>query len=294
VWGVPRWALGVAIALLPTVAGAGDPTPAPRGGGIEFGVTPFLPARMLVQNYQPMRHYLEEHLHEPVVFVTAPDFKSYFERVARHEYPFIMTVAHSAYLAHVESGYVPMLRPRVPTRPALVVVKDNGLVRLAELRGKTIALPDALGVIAMQARQMLREAGLDPARDVSLRYLPTHSAAVNYVSSGEVAAAIVSDRALQQMPAATRNAVRVVETWEPGALPGVVYLASPRLAPERVAQVREAILAFAHDTGDGRDLMTRLGYGDLVPATADDLKPIAPYAAMLNEALSGERAPHGE
>jgi phosphonate transport system substrate-binding protein len=275
----------LAILLSPaimSVASASDPA---QGAGLELGVAPFLPARTIVQNYQPMRAYLEQHLQEPVLFVTAPDYKSFYERTQRREYPIIITVANAAYLAYAESGYVPMLRPIIDTRPVLVVPKSSNLTRVQNLRGKTVALPDPLAIIAMQGVQMLREAGLDPGKDVNLKHLPNHSTAVNHVIAGEVAAAIVSDRALLQMPTATQAGVRVIQTWEKGAAPGVVYLASPALPRERVAQLTQAILKFVRETPDGREFIMKLGYGGLVPATKQDLEPLAPYGVMFKEAI---------
>lgn len=268
--------------VIMSLASASDPE---QGAMLELGVAPFLPARTIVQNYQPMRAYLEQHLKEPVMFVTAPDYKTFYERTQRREYPIIITVANAAYLAYAESGYVPMLRPVIDTRPVLVVPKNSNLTRVQNLRGKTVALPDPLAIIAMQGAQMLRESGLDPGKDVNLKHLPNHSAAVNHVISGEAAAAIVSNRALLQMPAATQEGVRVIQTWEKGAVPGVVYLANPALPPQRVAQLTQAILKFVRETPEGREFINKLGYGSLVPATKQDLEPLASYGEMFKEAI---------
>jgi len=275
----------LAILLSPvimSVAPASDPA---QGVGLELGVAPFLPARTIVQNYQPMRAFLEQQLKEPVMFVTAPNYKTFYERTQRREYPIIITVANAAYLAYAEAGYVPMLRPVVDTCPVLVVSKNSGLTQAQDLRGKTIAMPDPLAIVSMQGVQMLRESGLDPDKDVTLKHLPNHSAAVNHVIAGEAAAAIVSDRALLQMPAATQAGVRVILDWEKGEAPGVVYLASPALPPQRVAQLTQAILKFVRETPEGREFIMKLGYGGLVPASKQDLEPLAPYGRMFKEAI---------
>lgn len=265
-----------------SVASASDPA---HGAVLELGVAPFLPARTIAQNYQPMRAYLEQHLKQPVLFMTAPDYKTFYERIQRREYPIIITVANAAYLASTEVGYVPMLRPAFDTCPVIVVPKNSSLTRIQDLRGKTVAVPDPLAIIAMQGAQMLRESGLDPGKNVNLKHLPNHSAAVNHVIDGEVAAAIVSDRALLQMPAATQAGVRVIQTWDKGAAPGVVYLANPALSPQRVAQLTQAILKFVRETPEGREFIVKLGYGGLVPATRQDLEPLAPYGEMFKEAI---------
>jgi len=270
-----------------------DTDPHPRGS-IEIAIAPFLPTRTLVSNYQPLRAYLEKALREPVTIVTAPDYPTYFERIARREYPVIVTVAHSAWLAQADSGYVPMLRPAELTQPTLVVARQGRHQRVADLRGATIALPDPLAVVSAQALGMLRQHGFDPGRDVTLRHFPTHSAAVNHVLSGEVAAAIVSDRALQQMPAESQDGVRILTSWKPGAAPGVVYLANPALSRERIEQLTGALLSFATQTKEGIALMRQWGYGGLVRTSAEELAPLAPYGRWLRTEIpraTGDPAP---
>jgi len=273
------------IMLSPAVFAAAPESDPAQGATLELGVAPFLPVRTFAKNYQPMREYLDLHLKQPVIFVTAPDYKIFHERSLRHEYPVIITVANAAYLAYTEAGYVPMLRPMVNTCPVIVVPVNSRLKQVQDLRGKTVALPEPLAMIAMQSAQLLLEFGLEPGKDVILKHLPNHSAAVNHVIAGEAAAAIVSDRALLQMPAATQAGVRTIYTWKKGAVPGVVYLASPVLQPKRIAQLTGMLLEFSRDTPEGRELMKKLGYEGLVPATGQDLEPLSTYGEMFRKAI---------
>lgn len=285
-----------AFAMLGAVPAA--PAEPPAGAAelarLEIGIAPFLPARTLIRNYQPMRAYLEHELGGTVEIVTAPDYRSFHQRIERREYPLVITVAHSAYLAHRDTGYIPLLQPQHATHPILVTALTASVQGLADLRGKRLALPDPLAIISMQAMSLIGEAGLQPGTDVQLRHMPTHSAAVNHVLAREVEAAIVSNRALQQMAPEVRDQVRVAQSWEQMAVPGVVYLASPAVSHARRAQLTDAILGFARSP-KGRAVMQAWGYGDLVVASAQDLQPLAAYAALLEEALaaparSGEAA----
>lgn len=255
----------------------------------ELGFTPFLPVRAMMQHYEPMRAYLEAQLQEPVTLVTAMDYQTFNERMRGYEYAFVVTVANSAYLANTEYGYVPMLRPAIPTRPVLITAKHSKIKNIKGLRGANLALPERLAVVSMQGLQMLNDAGMQPVRDVQVIYTPNHTAAANFVVSGEANAAIVSDRALLQMPSATRNAIRVLQTWDAGAVPGIVFLASPHVTPERVARMTQAIIEFVRQTEPGRGFIKNLGYGDLIPASVEDLAPLAPYGAQLKAALGHAR-----
>lgn len=254
--------------------------------GYELAFTPFLPVRTMMQNYQPMRSYLEKRLHEPVTLVTAPNYRSYVAQLRMRAYDFVITSANSAYLAYAEFGYIPLLRPVNYTSPTLVVAKDHPLSSAKELRGAIVSVPDAMSIVAMQAETMLRDAGLDPHHDVILKYMPNHSAAANYVLSGEATAAIISDRALAQMPDTIRNALRVVDTWKAGAAPGVIYLANPRLPPQRIQAMKQAILAFVQDTAEGKEMMLRTSYAGLVDAKEEEFKALESYGLQLKKALA--------
>ena len=256
---------------------------------LQIAVAPFLPAHLIVKNYQPMREYLELKLKHPVSFITAPDYKTFYERTQRHDYDVIITVAHAAYLAQAEAGYVPMLRPVKLTQPVLIVSTKSNFKHPLDLKGKVITMPDPLAIISMQGIEMLHEAGLNPDTDVSVKHLPNHSAAVNYVIAGEVAAAIVSNRALLQMSNAAQKKVHIIHQSSKWAAPGVFYLANPALPHEQIALLAQTIQQFVKDTPQGVEFISKLGYGSLIPVTAQDLQPLAGYGAMFKTVLTQQK-----
>jgi len=209
--------------------------------GFEIGIAPFLPVKTLVQNYAPLRDYLQNRLNVPVTIVSAPDYKTYYKCIQKHDYPIIIAAANSAYLAWSESAYIPLLKPLVYTRPVVVISKDKTLNKLTELRGKSVAMSDVLAIVSMQGLQMLRAAGLEPEHDVTIRNMQNHSAAVNYVITGAVAAAIVSDRAIMQMPASVREQIKIAYAWDKAAAPGIVYMGSPDMPRDRLELIGKAI-----------------------------------------------------
>ena len=254
--------------------------------GFEIGIAPFLPVKTLVQNYAPLRDYLQNRLNEPVTIVSAPDYKAYYKCIQKHDYPIIIAAANSAYLAWSESAYIPLLKPLVYTRPVVVISKDKTLNKLTELRDKTVAMSDSLAIVSMQGLQMLRAAGLEPEHDVTIRNMQNHSAAVNHVITGAVAAAIVSDRAIMQMPASVREQIKIAYAWDKAAAPGIVYMGSPDMPRDRLELIGKAIYEFARDTPEGVEMMKNMGYGGLTPMSAEELQPLAPYGLMLKEAMA--------
>lgn len=132
---------------------------------------------------------------------------------------------------------------------------------------------------------MLRESGLNPDSDISVKRLPNHSAAVNDVIAGDVAAVIVSDRVLMQMPNTVREKVRIIHQSPNAVAPRVFYLANQALPAERGALHSQTIQQFVKDTPQGRDFITKLGYDGLIPATVQDLMPLAKYGTQFKTVL---------
>lgn len=260
---------------------------AEQADNIVIGIAPFLPVKTLVQNYAPLRDFLELKLNEHVTIVSAPDYQTYYKRIQKHDYQIIITTANSAYVSSTDYAYTPLLQPLKLTHPVVVIgSKNKKFTNLVELRDKTIAMSDATAVVSMQGMQMLRDFGLQPGHDVTIKNLQNHSAAVNYVITGEVDAAIVSDRALMQMPASTKDQVKIVYTWEQGAAPGIVYMGNPDMPGDKLKLIKYAILEFVRDTPEGKKMMLDTGYGDLIPVKPDDLNALAPYGILLKESLS--------
>ena len=135
---------------------------------VEIAVIPYLPTRALLGYYEPLRAHLQAKWKRPVLIVTAPGFRTFAERTARRQYPFIVTALHYARLAEVEAGYQPLLAPRDPLQGLLVVRRDGRVHHVDELKGKRIVTVNRTTLISIMAESFLRGHGLDVARDITM------------------------------------------------------------------------------------------------------------------------------
>lgn len=246
---------------------------------LEIGIFPYLSVRTVLTTYQPLQQYLQARLQRPVLFITAPDLRTFVERTQRGEYRFVLTAPHFARLAQREAGYLPMLRPRRDLHGVLLVNQDNPLHHVSELRGKTITTPDSLAIISMLGAQLLRASGLQPGKDVALRATSAHDTAVLSLQKGDSAAAIISVTALQQMSQELKMSVRILATS--GAVPPIMFLAHPQTPRREVADMTALLLEFAENTPEGKKFMSDTGYLGLRPPTAKEMKDLDPYVSDL-------------
>lgn len=271
------WLAGL-LALLPAPLAA-EPQ------ALEIAIFPYLSTRTLLTRFQPLQAYLEKKLQRPVLLVTAPDFRSFAERTQRGEYRYVITAPHFARLAQKEAGYRPMLVVKAKLVAVAVVEKNSPLRNVAELRGKTVAVPDPLAFVSMLGAQMLRANGLIPGKDVILRPALSHNSAVLSVLRGESAAAFASATALEQMPDEIKNGVRVLAATE--GFPNVIYLANPKVPDEEAAQMTATLLEFAEKTAEGKKLyyVDTLGHQGLVVPSPKELQRLDPFVDELKALL---------
>lgn len=278
--GLLFWLAGL-LALLPAHLAA-------QPQALEIAITPFLSTRTLLTRYQPLQAYLEKKLQRPVLLVTAPDFRTFVERTQRGEYRYAVTAPHFARLAQKEAGYRPMLVVKAKLVAIAVVEKNSPLRNVAELRGKTVAVPDPLALVSMLGTQLLRANGLIPGKDVTLRPALSHNSAVLSVLRGESGAAFTELAVLKQMPDETKNGVRILAAST--EFPNIIYLANPKVPTEEAAQMTATLLEFAEETPQGRKLYGEtLGHLGLVAPSPRDLQRLDPFVSELKALLGQAR-----
>jgi len=250
---------------------------------IEFGIIPTLSARTILTTYQPLREYLEAQFKKPVLFVTAPDFRNFIDRTQRGEYRYVITAPHFARLAQKEAGYQPLVRVKRELQAIFVVDKNAGISAIQSLRGKVITTPDSLAIISMLGEELLRDRGLVPGRDVTMRPQASFNSAVIALRNGESAAAITAATALNQMPSEIRDSLTVLATTK--AVSHVVSLANSKVPPEEAATMARLLTEFSK-TQAGKEFFKATGFIDFIHVSDEELQALDVYVGILKKQLN--------
>ncbi len=254
---------------------------ASEGPVLDMGVFPYFSTRALLDLYQPMRAHLARELKQPVNLFTALSFKVYADQTRIGAYDILVTPPHFARMAQRETGYIPLTVYTRELRAVVVVARDSPYHNLQDLRGKTIATPNRLALVAIMGQQLLHDVGLR-AEDVSLLEVPTHNTAVLAVQRGEVEAAVTEGAALVQMPAQLRRTVRIIA--QTPASPHVMILAHPRLGAAQIDRIKRALLSFPA-TREGRQFFKESGFEGIRVTDENDLRMLDPYQKELKRLL---------
>lgn len=150
-----------------------------------------------------------------------------------------------------QCGFVPVCAPggadgKASHQMVIIVPSDSPAQQLTDLRGKEFTF-----VVASQSGYRapsitLRDAGMLPLRDYTIRYTSNHHYSILNVAHKKTAAAAVASDVLQREIAAgqiSASQIRIIYRSEnfPNAALGYVY----NLNPELAAKVKQTLLEFA-------------------------------------------------
>lgn len=277
--------------LLVPVAAAGPGPGAPEAlsepdDAIDFGILPHLSTRRLLSQYQPLRQWLQRRLGRPVFLLTAPDFKTFFERTARAQYDLVITAPHFVNLGRSDAGYTPLAIFQPSIRGLLITAGDAPFAGLDDLRGQTLTLPNPNSLIVSKGLDWLAAHGLRRERDFRTLAAPNQDSAGQAILNGDSRAAILSNGEFSSIPPAIRSRLRIHTVFT--EIPGFTIMSSPRLTPAVTARVREALLAFADDPAAGA-FFAGVAFEGLRAVTEADLQQFASYDAIARRLLGRTR-----
>ncbi|QDQ27093.1 phosphate/phosphite/phosphonate ABC transporter substrate-binding protein [Chitinimonas arctica] len=252
------------------------------GREVRIGLEPYFTPRLLISSFQPMRLALEKALGQPVVLLTAPDYRQFVRRIEAQEFDIVVIGPHTARYAEQQAAYIPSLIGRSRLAGLIVVKRDGGPRLASELGERTVAMPDPLTATAMLGEEWLKKQGLKPA----LRYYDFHNAAAMAVMHGDAQAAIVNKTAFANMPPDIRDGLRVLA--ETRSLPHMVLLASGQLEPGRRKLYIDEVAKFVNSKEHGESFAGRIGFSGADPLKEGDLTAVEPFVAELKRRLRSE------
>jgi phosphonate transport system substrate-binding protein len=170
---------------------------------------------------EPLRAYLSKELGRPVN-LEAPDlYSETVARLANGSYDFACLNAVMYLKAHARYGVIPLVRRTADLQYHSVFITGTGssIHALGDLKGKRFAFGDIdAASTRLIAYRELTQAGIQPKRDLQLRYSGSHVATAALVETGVVDAGVMDETIYNAMIADGKldgKRVRVFFTSEP-------------------------------------------------------------------------------
>ncbi len=255
----------------------------PAAGALEIGVLPNVSARVLMNQYQPMREFLTAALARPVQVSTAPDWSVFHRRALDLDYDVMITAAHMARLAQLDRGYVPQLSyvPRI--KALLIAPVDRPINAAAQLRDQAVALSNPQSLVTLRALQWLADEGLVRDRDFRTVRTPADDSVGNVVLRGDAVAAICSGGEFRVIPEAIRAQLQVQRTIAEVA--SFVVMTSPKLSQADARSIRECLLEFPSGSDEGRRFLAATGFAGIQALEPGVMEAMDGYVAPTRQLL---------
>lgn len=257
-------------------------TPGQTKPSLQIGMLPYLSTHKLINVMKPLKNYLEAQLNRKVVLVTAPDFRSYMQRSLEGAYDIYLTAPHFAALAESKAGHHRLSGLSRVLDGSIIVAKNGGIQNVLDLKHKILATPDRLAIITMLGENLVRNQGIQPGRDITIRHMISHNSAILSVVNGKADAAVASAAIFENMPQNIKNQLAILTTTE--KVPHAMFMAKADLPEEDILSAREAFLAFTAD-GPGKIYFARTGQGTMQKITNEHMKLLSPFMKTLQERL---------
>jgi phosphonate transport system substrate-binding protein len=160
----------------------------PQTDRCALGVFPFLSAQRLENIFAPIAAELGKAVDCEFRYKSAPNFRSFMDRLRQRQYEVAFVQPFDYVRLAATHGYIPLAAQNASLVSIVVVRQDSGFTTLADLKGKTIALPPAVAAVSYLTKVALEDAGLDPASDVKLVYTKNHGSCLQQVLIGKASA----------------------------------------------------------------------------------------------------------
>jgi phosphonate transport system substrate-binding protein len=251
---------------------------------LEVGIVPYISARAVIANFEPMRLYLEQSLGRPVRIYTANGFKQFFLNAQKGDYDLVISAAHIARLLQKENKFIPIVKFSPGVHSLFMTKLNSPLKSPRELRGQVIAVPDQLSFAAIVGTSWLSEKGLKAETDYKILEVPSFPSALLAVQKGEAVAAISVPPVLAQIPKELRDSLRVLA--DAGEFLQFIFLTHPRLGSQTSSLLGKELLRFAQETDEGKQFLVGTGFGTIVPALSNDMNSLDKYTSETRRLLN--------
>lgn len=143
-----------------------------------FGVFPWARESLVRSIFEPIVEVMEKETGRPVVIEVPATYEKFFAAASHGEFDFVYSPLGFEHILISDYGFQRLVAFDPPARPFICARKGDPIQSLSELRGKRIAMMPRLTVASTILENRLREAGLDPEKDVTLIWHDSHEAVV--------------------------------------------------------------------------------------------------------------------
>lgn len=212
------------------------------GKELVIGLPPYQPARTLLAKYQPLADHLRTALKRPVRVVTARDIRTYTHRMLAGDYELVVVPGHLARLAQQDKNWSPLARYAPDTQVLLLARKQDTDLKLEDLKGKALAMPDRLRLVSVAAEHWLAQRNLLADRDYTALETLSFGSAIEALLTRRADMAVITRTGTHQIRETDLQQVRILA--ETASIPMHLFAVRADVPPAARTQIQHALFSY--------------------------------------------------
>ena len=244
---------------------------------IRFGVFPFLPPNRLEASFGPLTKTLENFFGKPVSFRTRKSFPDFLRALGEESFDIAVVQPFDYVRVRDAVAYLPVVRRTDPLRAA-VVVKEEAILKLTDLRGKVIAFPSPYAAVTLLGQQYLADSGIIE-NEFTAKFYPEHDSCTQAVLTGNAQACITASGVVKNQQALRDLSLRSI--GESSSIPSVLFVLHPNLMEYR-HDLAELLIGLKNSES-GRKILAQSLMLELTEAKAAEYDAVSEYFRALNQ-----------
>lgn len=259
-------------------------------GAREFvvGIHPLHNPKRLFEVYGPIVEYLDANMPEARFRLEASrNYEEFDKKLYSGHFDFAMPNPYQT-VRSLKHGYrvFGKMGDDENFRGIILVRKDSGIRKVADLKGKKVSYPAATALAAtMMPQYYLHTHGIDVNRDIENLYVGSQESSIMNVVRGHVAAGAtwpVPWKTFQQEHPDLASQLEV--KWQTGTLPNNGWVVRKDVPPE-LANRFAALLFGLNGSEEGRAMLARLPISRFESATDATYQPAREYLKVFSETV---------
>jgi phosphonate transport system substrate-binding protein len=263
-------------------------TPDGKRAVLIFGVLPSQNPQRLYETFGPLVEYLSRNL--PGITITLEASRSYEEfekKLDRRHFDFALSNPYQT-LNALQHGYHVFAKMGEDDkfRGIIIVRKDSGINRVADLKDKIVSFPAPTALAAtMMPLYYLHTHGLDANQDIKRFFSGSQESSIMNVYLGKSAAGATWPPPWQAFVERSPQIAAELEVkWETPPLLNNGLVARDDVPPEVVDKVQSLLVAL-HTHDEGRQLLAALPLARFESATDVTYQPVRDFMKKYSEAI---------
>jgi phosphonate transport system substrate-binding protein len=261
-----------------------------------FGVTPMSNFRDIYDVFQPIVDHLNAGLPDARLVLEVPrGLAEHEQQLAARNFSFALSNPYHSWRATQGGGYriFAKMGDDAAFRGIWIVRKGSPIASLAHLKGKRVCFPPKSALAATMMTQLqLKEAGIDPARDLHVNYVGSQHAAIMevYMKGSDACATwpLAWTTFQRQHP---DEAAQLEVRFPTESLVNQGIVARDDVPADLVRRLGR-LMAEMHDTDKGRALLAKVPMTRFEPAGADDYDVVRVFLDKHKRAFPADPDAH--